>query len=188
MTNAIGDDGDRHNVRRVHVDVSGTVQGVGFRPFVYRLAHSLELAGFVRNDTTGVAIEVEGSGSRVERFLLALVADAPSHAAVRRVVVDDIAPRLDARTFVVAPSASRPGLPASIPADLATCDECLRELFDPSNRRYRYPFINCTECGPRFTIARSIPYDRAATTMASFTMCDDCLREYNDPRSRRFHA
>src|SRR5262249_11715252 len=126
--------------------------------------------------------------AQVERFLQTLITEAPPHAAVARVAVDDIPPLLDARPFVVAPSDATAGATTSIPADLCTCTDCLRELFDPDDRRFRYPFINCTACGPRFTIARGVPYDRAATTMASFTMCDECLLEYVDPRSRRFHA
>lgn len=174
--------------RRVRIDVTGTVQGVGFRPYVYRLARSLDLAGFVRNDSSGVAIEVQGGRVGVARFLETLLPHAPPHATIAQVVVADVEPSSDACTFVVAPSARGTRTTASIPADLATCPACVRELFDPENRRYRYPFINCTDCGPRFTIARGLPYDRAATTMAAFTMCDSCQREYDDPRNRRFHA
>jgi hydrogenase maturation protein HypF len=176
--------------RRVHVSVDGTVQGVGFRPFVFRLANALCLGGFVRNDATGVAIEVEGAGASIEQFLTQLVSDAPPHARIGRVVVGELSPsgRVGRAAFHVEASRAGGTARASVPPDLCTCDDCLRELFDPADRRYRYPFINCTNCGPRFTIARSVPYDRAATTMAAFTMCDACQAEYDDPGDRRFHA
>ncbi|HEX3866104.1 MAG TPA: acylphosphatase, partial [Gemmatimonadaceae bacterium] len=174
--------------RRVRVSVSGTVQGVGFRPFIYRLAQSLGLGGFVRNDACGVAIEVQGARSSVERFLTRLVSEAPPHARIGGVEVGELAIVAEALAFAVEDSRADGATAASIPPDLATCDDCLRELFDRENRRYRYPFINCTNCGPRFTIASRIPYDRASTTMAAFPMCDVCRREYDDPASRRFHA
>jgi len=173
--------------RSVRVDVNGTVQGVGFRPFVYRLATSLQLAGLVRNESTGVTIELEGEATSIGEFLTRLVTDAPMHARIGLVSVADVAARAR-RGFHVVESGPRGPATAFIPPDLCTCADCLSELFDPTDRRYRYPFINCTTCGPRFTIARGIPYDRAATTMAAFTMCLRCQAEYDDPANRRFHA
>ena len=175
------------DVRRVRVSVHGTVQGVGFRPFVFRLANTLDLHGFVRNDPAGVTIEVEGSDVTINRFLSGLVERAPRHSRIGQVVVGELEPT-GAVGFIVGESGRGGPSRASVPADLCTCAECLRELFDPADRRYRYPFINCTACGPRFTIARGIPYDRALTTMASFRMCDGCQAEYDDPGDRRFHA
>ncbi len=172
--------------RRVHVRVEGVVQGVGFRPFVHRLAEELGVAGMVRNDARGVAIEAEGPADAVRAFLERLVADAPPLAAVEAVRAVDAEPR-GVRGFTI--DASRAGAPqALVSADAATCDDCLRELFDPADRRFRYPFVNCTNCGPRFTIVRGVPYDRPRTTMAGFAMCDACRAEYADPADRRFHA
>jgi hydrogenase maturation protein HypF len=173
--------------RRVRVDVRGTVQGVGFRPFVFRLARALALSGFVRNGPGGVTIELEGDDRAIDRFLSRLVREAPKHARVGRVSVEEIASIGD-HEFVVATSGEQGTAAALLPPDLCTCSDCLRELFDPADRRYRYPFINCTACGPRFTIARRVPYDRSSTTMAAFTMCPQCQAEYDDPADRRFHA
>jgi hydrogenase maturation protein HypF len=171
----------------VRVGVRGTVQGVGFRPFVFRLANALALGGFVRNDPSGVTIELEGEDSAIDRFLSRLVREAPRQAHVGRVIVEELASIGD-HDFVVSASAGEGTPAASLPPDLGTCADCLRELFDPLDRRYRYPFINCTACGPRFTIARRVPYDRASTTMAEFAMCAQCRTEYDDPADRRFHA
>jgi hydrogenase maturation protein HypF len=172
---------------RARVRVEGIVQGVGFRPFVHALASRLSLAGLVGNDARGVFVEVEGSAEAVERFLGALQREAPPLAVVERVSATRLAPT-GAEGFAIA--SSRPGgeRQALISPDTATCADCLRELADPADRRYRYPFVNCTNCGPRFTIIRDVPYDRAATTMAGFRMCADCAREYHDPADRRFHA
>jgi hydrogenase maturation protein HypF len=167
--------------------VSGIVQGVGFRPFVYGLARARELGGFVRNDARGVVIEVEGAKENIDRFTVALVELAPPLARIATLEESDIEPRGE-REFTIAQSAAEGERTALVPADIATCDDCLRELFDPADRRYRYPFINCTNCGPRFTIIRAVPYDRANTSMASFEMCEACRREYEDPANRRFHA
>ncbi len=163
------------------------MQGVGFRPFLHRLARELELGGSVRNDAQGVRVEVEGDSAAVDRFLSRLVSDAPPLAAVERVSRLEIEP-LGEVGFEI--GASEPGGQRSAPvaAEAATCAECLAELFDPRDRRQRYPFINCTNCGPRFTIVRGVPYDRARTTMAGFEMCPRCRAEYEDPRDRRFHA
>ncbi|HUA72614.1 MAG TPA: carbamoyltransferase HypF [Solirubrobacteraceae bacterium] len=173
--------------RRTRVRVTGTVQGVGFRPYVYRLAGELSLGGFVLNDAHGVVIEVEGSAPVIDRFLERLPSEAPPLAVLERVVVDERVPRGEG-AFAIRDSVGG-GVPdAPVTPDTATCDDCLRELFDPADRRFRYPFINCTNCGPRFTIVRGVPYDRPLTTMASFTMCEACRAEYEDPADRRFHA
>jgi len=166
--------------------VTGTVQGVGFRPFVYGLARRYGLVGFVLNDGGGVSIEAEGEAGALDAFAAALTDEAPGLARVESVQTRPL-PTRGEHEFVIAPSAAT-GRTALIPPDVATCDDCLRELFDTGERRYRYPFTNCTQCGPRFTIVRAIPYDRPNTTMAGFPLCDDCRREYEDPGDRRFHA
>jgi hydrogenase maturation protein HypF len=168
--------------------ITGTVQGVGFRPFVYRLARELELAGWVRNDAAGVTIEAFGPAAALDALERRLSSEAPTAA---RVVTLHAAPLPDEplRTgFAIAESGGAAERRAAIPPDLATCPACLRELLDPADRRHRYPFTNCTACGPRFTIALGIPYDRPVTTMAAFRMCPECAREYADPGDRRFHA
>ena len=153
---------------------------------MHGLAHRNGLAGFVLNDGDGVIIEVEGDSAALDRFARALATEAPPLARVDRVAVDDV-PLQGETTFRVVASEGAPGH-ALVPPDTATCPDCLRELFDPGDRRFRYPFVNCTQCGPRFTIVRAVPYDRANTTMAGFDMCADCRREYEDPADRRFHA
>jgi hydrogenase maturation protein HypF len=172
---------------RREVSVRGIVQGVGFRPFVYALARKHGLSGLVRNDAEGVRIEVEGAPEELERFVRALEEDAPPLAVVESVFWRPLA-TLGAGEFRI--EESREGLrrQALVSPDVATCEDCLAELLDPADRRYRYPFTNCTNCGPRLTISRSVPYDRATTTMSGFTMCPDCQREYDDPDDRRFHA
>ncbi len=177
----------RSVAQRRRIRVSGIVQGVGFRPFVYGLARSQKLVGFVRNDARGVVIEAEGAKNELDLFAAALVEQAPPLARVGALETNEIEPRGEPE-FTIAQSAGEGTRTALIPADIATCGDCLRELFDPSDRRYLYPFINCTNCGPRFTIIRSVPYDRANTSMASFEMCETCRREYEDPANRRFHA
>ncbi len=173
--------------RRIRVRVDGTVQGVGFRPYVYRLAGELGLSGFVFNDPRGVLLEVEGGASAVEQFLGRLARDAPPLAVLERMRTEERAPTGETQ-FTIRESASG-GVPdAPVTPDTATCHECVEELFDPSDRRFRYPFINCTNCGPRFTIVRGVPYDRPLTTMAAFAMCPRCQAEYDDPADRRFHA
>jgi hydrogenase maturation protein HypF len=169
------------------VVVRGVVQGVGFRPFVYRVALEEGLAGFVGNDTDGVTIEVEGLVERVEAFLDRLQSEAPSLSRIDSVAVRELALVADTGFRIVA-SEVLGRVSTGIPADAATCPDCLRELLDPRDRRYRYPFLNCTNCGPRFTITRRIPYDRPQTSMAKFPMCPECQREYDDPLNRRFHA
>ncbi|MCL2700970.1 MAG: carbamoyltransferase HypF [Phycisphaerae bacterium] len=168
--------------------VIGLVQGVGFRPFVHRLAEALCLVGFVRNDSRGVTIEAQGSGDRVAEFVRRLRAELPAAATISRLDEHDIPPRADEAAFVIAPSADGELADAQVAADSAVCDDCLRELRDPADRRFRYPFLNCTRCGPRYTIVRRIPYDRPNTTMSDFAMCPPCRREYDDPADRRFHA
>ena len=163
------------------------MQGVGFRPFVWRLAHAERLGGWVRNDEHGVLLEVEGPDAAVERFLARLAAEAPPLAAVERVRSRRVAARGE-RAFAIVESERRGGSAPPVAPDTATCAACLAELFDPADRRFRYPFINCTDCGPRFTIVRDVPYDRAFTTMAGFAMCAACRAEYENPADRRFHA
>jgi hydrogenase maturation protein HypF len=171
--------------RRV-LRIRGVVQGVGFRPFVYGLAQRHEIAGFVLNDGEGVVVEAEGASTALDALEIALRQEAPALARVDEVRVERLVPRGEVGFAIVASAST--GTSALIPADVATCEECLGELFDPADRRYRYPFINCTQCGPRFTIVRASPYDRANTTMAGFELCARCRTEYEDPRDRRFHA
>nr|BFD81014.1 carbamoyltransferase HypF [Streptomyces sp. Xyl84] len=173
-------------VRR-RLTVRGTVQGVGFRPYVHRLAADLALAGFVSNTADGVLIEVEGPADGVTRFCDRLAAQPPPLAAVTGIGHEDIPATGAARPFTIRPTEQRAGR-TQLPPDTATCADCLRELADPADRRHRHPFITCTHCGPRFTVATAMPYDRAATTMAGFPLCPACAREYADPADRRFHA
>lgn len=173
--------------RRVKARVEGTVQGVGFRPFVYRIATELGLGGWVLNDSRGVLVEAEGPEGAVEEFLRRLADDAPPLAVVEKVESET----LDATgetNFTITESDDAGEPLALVSPDIATCEDCLAEVFDPGDRRYRYPFTNCTNCGPRFTIIGGVPYDRPLTTMAAFQMCDACLAEYEDPLDRRFHA
>jgi hydrogenase maturation protein HypF len=172
---------------RTHVRVTGIVQGVGFRPFVYSLASGLGLGGLVGNDSDGVFAEVEGTPQAVAAFISALRTEAPPLASVDQITTAPLPPN-GTTTFAIVPSQSQGPLRALISADTATCDDCLAELADPANRRFGYPFINCTNCGPRFTIVTGVPYDRPLTTMAGFVMCALCAREFHDPANRRFHA
>jgi hydrogenase maturation protein HypF len=169
------------------IEVEGTVQGVGFRPWVYRLAVEEGLSGRVRNDPQGVTIEAFGTPEALEAFLRRLGGEAPPAALVRGVRAEPI-PAEPVDGFQIVRSEGEGARRVSIPPDLAACPECLRETADPADRRHLYPFTNCTNCGPRYTIARDVPYDRPATTMAPFAMCPDCRREYEDPADRRFHA
>jgi len=175
------------NRKRKAVRVCGVVQGVGFRPFVYRIASEAHLAGHIGNDTDGVTIEVEGVDEDVATFLRRLRAEAPPMARIDSIDVADLAVTGES-VFSIISSHVLGRVSTGIPADAATCADCLRELLDPRDRRYRYPFLNCTNCGPRFTITRSIPYDRPQTSMAVFPMCPACQAEYDDPLNRRFHA
>jgi hydrogenase maturation protein HypF len=185
--NAIEPNGERNEPVRRGVVVCGVVQGVGFRPCVYRLAMEEGLAGFIGNDTDGVTIEVEGPPAHVDAFLQRLRVEAPPLSRIDSITVREMTAIAETEFRIVA-SEVLGRVSTGIPADAATCGDCLRELMDPGDRRYRYPFLNCTNCGPRFTITRRIPYDRPQTSMARFKMCVQCQAEYDDPLDRRFHA
>ncbi len=174
---------------RLHrsITVEGIVQGVGFRPFVYQLARRHGLAGWVLNDARGVQIEIEGEEGAVAAFVQALRTEHPPLAVITALHVSDRSPTGESG-FAIRRSVRDSEARTQIAPDTHVCDDCLRELFDPADRRYRYPFINCTNCGPRYTIIEDIPYDRPKTTMADFPMCAACRAEYEDPASRRFHA
>ena len=172
---------------RRQIRVRGTVQGVGFRPYVHRQATRLGLAGWIANTAEGVTIEVEGAPERLDDLLDGLRQSPPPRAVVSEIDVSEAELRGDA-TFAIRASVTGGRRSAHISPDLTTCDACLAELSDPSDRRYRYPFINCTDCGPRFSIIKDLPYDRARTSMQRFGMCEACRAEYEDPPSRRFHA
>ncbi len=174
-------------VIRVRVLLGGAVQGVGFRPFVHRRATALGLAGWVGNSAAGVTIEAEGDPHRIRALLAELRASPPTHARIAAIETCEICPHGD-KGFAIRVSDTEGAPIAHLLPDLATCDECLREMFDPADRRYRYPFINCTQCGPRYSIIEAIPYDRARTSMRHFRMCAACQAEYDDPTDRRFHA
>jgi hydrogenase maturation protein HypF len=174
---------------RQRFTVTGVVQGVGFRPFVHRIAGDLDLAGFVGNDSGAVFVEVQGEPERLAEFGRRLRAQAPPLAQINAIRVVDIQADADCgREFRIVASQTVTDARTPIPPDIAVCDDCLTELFDPHNRRYRHPFVTCTNCGPRFTIIRELPYDRPATTMSAFPMCAQCAAEYSDPADRRFHA
>ena len=173
-------------VRR-EILVSGIVQGVGFRPYVYRLAAARNLEGSISNTVAGVTIEVQGPIESVEEFISCLPAEAPALAQITGVAVRELPCKPD-RQFEILPSRTAARADTLIAPDVAICGDCLRELFDPADRRYLFPFINCTNCGPRFSIVREIPYDRARTSMSVFPMCERCRAEYEDPLNRRFHA
>ncbi|HYF95306.1 MAG TPA: carbamoyltransferase HypF [Symbiobacteriaceae bacterium] len=173
-------------VRR-EVRVEGIVQGVGFRPHVYNLAAAHRLTGWVLNNEQGVLLEVEGSATAVEDFCADLQGNPPPLAVITRLEIRDLEP-MGYQDFRIVASQNGAERKATVPADAALCPDCRRELADPANRRHRYPFTNCTNCGPRFTIVRDIPYDRPQTTMAGFALCPACLQEYHDPKDRRFHA
>jgi len=172
---------------RVRLTVKGRVQGVGFRPTIYNFAQALFLSGWVSNSPEGALIEVEGPRRVVEAFLTTLPQRLPPQAILHSMERANLTP-VGYEGFEIQSSQEEGETQALIPPDLASCDDCLRELQDPLDRRHRYPFINCTNCGPRFTIIQEVPYDRPRTTMSSFTMCPECQREYEDPRDRRFHA
>ena len=174
------------NERR-RIRVRGAVQGVGFRPFVYRIATERNVAGWVLNDADGVLIEGEGPDTVLDAFADALATEAPVHARIDAIEVERVSTRAE-ESFEIRPSPVATRGDAGFLPDLATCDACLREVQHPEDRRHRYPFTNCTHCGPRFSITARLPYDRANTTMSRFEMCDACLREYQDPANRRFHA
>jgi hydrogenase maturation protein HypF len=173
--------------RRLRVEIHGAVQGVGFRPFVYRLATELGLTGWVINDTAGVFLEVEGDEPALVEFLRRLPAEAPPRALIQWLDAAWLAPAGYQR-FEIRHSAGQGSKTTLVLPDIATCPDCLAEVLDPGNRRHGYPFTNCTNCGPRFSIIQALPYDRPNTTMQRFVMCPSCQAEYDDPRDRRFHA
>ena len=174
----------RDGRQRLRLRVRGAVQGVGFRPFAYGLASKLKLSGFVRNDSEGVLIEIEGFGANF--FVETLSTQPPPLARIDSIEISDCPPTGES-DFAI--DATRSGRTLTrIGADAAVCEDCLEELFDPRSRFYGYPLVNCTHCGPRYTLTREFPYDRAKTSMAPFAMCDDCARDYKDPANRRFHA
>lgn len=175
-----------HRVRK-QIRVRGTVQGVGFRPFVYNLAEKQRLAGYVLNSSAGVVIEVEGEPASIDAFVRELNEHPPPLAHIEDVAVTSMDALRDA-AFAIRESVDEPGQLQPVSPDVSTCPDCLRDIGTPGNRRFGYPFTNCTNCGPRYTITRAIPYDRPLTTMACFSMCERCLREYEDPSNRRFHA
>ncbi len=173
--------------KRMQISARGLVQGVGFRPFIYNLATKFSLRGFVQNDTEGVLIDVEGSNKSIKEFLACLTKSPPPQAIIEDIHYTTL-PSKGYKDFTIEESVVKDSKDVMISIDLATCADCLKELFDTSDRRYRYPFTNCTNCGPRFTIVKDIPYDRIKTTMSCFNMCPDCSEEYHDPTNRRFHA
>ncbi len=174
-------------LRRLKIHLTGAVQGVGFRPFVYNLAVRYNLKGFVINDTHGVIIDVEGEEDKINQFLISLHTEKPPLAHIFSQEIEEKQPA-GYKDFEIRKSKKEGKKEVFILPDVSTCDECLKELESPKDKRYRYPFINCTNCGPRFTIIEKLPYDRPNTTMKKFKMCPDCEREYNDPKNRRFHA
>jgi hydrogenase maturation protein HypF len=182
---APSESGARTSRRQIHV--GGIVQGVGFRPFVYKLAQELGLNGYVLNSSSGVIIELEGADPQLECFLGRLRNEAPPLAQIDEVAIQILAPA-GYSSFEIRESVDEPGRLAPVSPDIATCDDCLRDFRSAGNRRQGYPFTNCTNCGPRYTITRKIPYDRPLTTMACFAVCERCLAEYDDPSDRRFHA
>ncbi|RMF97969.1 MAG: carbamoyltransferase HypF, partial [Planctomycetota bacterium] len=178
---------ERSAARRIRIVIEGTVQGIGFRPFVYRLAHSLGLGGWVRNESGRVTIEVEGASDATTAFVERVKKERPTWARYETFELSEV-PVVGETTFVIAASEASDRVVPGIPPDLAVCEKCLAEMADPADRRYRYPFINCTECGPRWSIIEGVPYDRPLTSMRNFVMCESCRREYESPLDRRFHA
>ncbi len=178
---------DSKNYIRIGISLTGLIQGVGFRPHVYRLARYLHLSGWVINTSRGVTIELEGDQESVDQFLPLLESELPPHATILSKAIESL-DAIGEKDFRIKESQSTEEIVPLILPDIAVCPECLEEMFDPTNRRYRYPFINCTHCGPRFSIVQSLPYDRPNTTMSTFLQCPDCLMEYENPEDRRFHA
>lgn len=174
--------------KRVRICVTGVVQGVGFRPFVYKLATEHNLKGFVLNQGGAVIVEVEGPSHSIKLFEKAIITLAPPLSKIEKCTRSEQPVRFDESQFIIAESEHSAMFARSVAPDSATCEDCLKELFDPADRRYRYPFVNCTNCGPRFTIIKEFPYDRQRTTMSAFNMCALCGAEYSDPTNRRFHA
>lgn len=172
---------------RIRITIEGIVQGVGFRPYLYRLANELHLKGWAGNTPQGVIMDVEGADAQLRALVDRLPLEKPPHALIQQ-YSQELLPPAGFNTFSIVESQSSGGKTALILPDIATCPECLAEIFDPSDRRYLYPFTNCTNCGPRFSIITDLPYDRPHTSMRGFPMCEDCLAEYHSPRNRRFHA
>ena len=174
---------------RLQLTIQGTVQGVGFRPFIYRLATELNLTGWVNNSVQGVCIQVEGLRENLEQFQARILEEKPPQSEIQSLnaVWLPIVGYSEFEIHVSEPTNHREKSAIVLP-DLSTCSDCLQDILDPQNRRYQYPFTNCTNCGPRYSIIRDLPYDRNYTTMATFTMCSDCQTEYNNPLNRRFHA
>ncbi len=179
--------GDEATLQRLRLTIRGTVQGVGFRPFTYRLAQALGLKGWVSNGVQGVIIEAEGSQVTLQQFLVRLPRELPPQSQIQHCDTKWLAP-VGYTTFAIRDSETEGHKTAMVLPDIATCDRCRREIFDPRDRRYRYPFTNCTDCGPRFSIIQALPYDRVHTTMQPFVMCEHCRAEYDEPLDRRFHA
>ena len=173
------------NLRGAYIHITGVVQGVGFRPFVFGLAQRLAVTGWVRNSSAGVDLNVEGTPEALQAFAHALRSESPPLARIDELQMK-ACPANGYTSFQIQHSQVIPGAFQPVSPDMGICPDCLAELFDPTDRRFRYPFINCTHCGPRFTIIDDLPYDRPQTTMASFIMCSDCQREYDDPGDRRF--
>jgi hydrogenase maturation protein HypF len=178
---------DAKPIQRMRLTIRGAVQGVGFRPFVYRLALELELVGWVKNSSQGLHVEVEGPSARLQEFLFRIEREKPSHSFIQSLESSFLDP-IGYPSFVIEKSDDSGSKTALILPDIATCPECRAEIVDPTNRRFRYAFTNCTHCGPRFSIIQALPYDRPHTTMKKFTMCAKCQSEYDDPLNRRFHA
>ncbi|MBC5816628.1 MAG: carbamoyltransferase HypF, partial [Candidatus Eremiobacteraeota bacterium] len=170
-----------------HLRISGVVQGVGFRPFVYRVAQEYGVLGWVLNGESGVLIHAEAATDALERFTDSIVKRPPPAATIADIVVKTVVPQ-GFSTFSIRESEKNEAPTVPVSPDLPACKDCLREMNDPADRRYRYPYINCTNCGPRYSIILKLPYDRPNTTMRSWRMCDMCEAEYHDPADRRFHA
>ncbi|MBQ4474446.1 MAG: carbamoyltransferase HypF, partial [Lachnospiraceae bacterium] len=174
-------------MQAAEVKIKGIVQGVGFRPFIHRLVREHGLKGTIRNTSSGVTMELEGEGEAIRRFLTALPTEAPPLAVIEEISNREI-PVKGFETFTIIGSERQDERNTLISPDISICPDCLRELRDPADRRYRYPFINCTNCGPRFTIIEDVPYDRPKTSMKAFPMCPNCEKEYHDIENRRYHA
>ncbi|HPP30769.1 MAG TPA: Sua5/YciO/YrdC/YwlC family protein, partial [bacterium] len=175
-------------LKRATIFIEGRVQGVGFRPAVFRYAKKNNLKGFVCNTAEGVYIEAEGSPSDIEKFIKDIKKSSPRQSIIKKLTIRYRPPLKNETGFVILESRQGKRIQTELSPDIATCKKCLNELFNPEDRRYLFPFINCTDCGPRFTITKKLPYDRKNTTMDKFKMCPECAREYNTPSDRRFHA
>ncbi|MCX5813945.1 MAG: acylphosphatase, partial [Proteobacteria bacterium] len=176
-----------NNISRCHIVIKGTVQGVGFRPFVYRLAGTYKVKGSVLNSSRGVIIEAEGEEGKIESFINAIKGHPPALSKINSFEVTRLPPA-GFTSFQILKSSPDKSNEALIPPDVGTCKSCAEEILNPLDRHYQYPFTNCTNCGPRFTIIEEVPYDRPGTSMKTFNMCNDCANEYNNPLNRRFHA